>query len=75
METGSTQMEAGLNHVHDLGDIVTDQRTQTQEFRFFLRSWYNTADIDAGTQNPNLRLQQLKMNVIPRPKSSQSERQ
>jgi hypothetical protein len=36
---------------------------------------YNTADIDTGTQNPDLRLKKLKMRVIPRTKPLQDEGQ
>ncbi len=54
-----------LDDMHHLVHVVSDQRTETKEFRFLLRSWYNKADIDPGTQHPDLRVQQLKMNVIP----------
>jgi len=64
-----------LNHMHYLRDIVVDQCPQPQKFRFLLRSWYNTADIDAGTQNPDLRLQQLKVSIVARTKPLQDEGQ
>ena len=64
-----------LNHVHHLGDVMVNHRAKAQEFRFFLRSWYNTGDIDTGTQNPDLRLQQLKMNVVSGSKPLQNQRQ
>jgi hypothetical protein len=44
--------------------VVTNQRAKTERIRFLLRSWYNTADVDARTQNPDLRLQQLKMSFV-----------
>ena len=59
-------MRFRLNHVHDPGRVAASQRAQVEKFGFFLRSWYNTADVNAGTQNPDLRLQQLKMGAITR---------
>jgi len=45
-----------LNHVHDLGHVMTEQRAKTEQFRFLFWSWYNTADVDAGAENPDLPL-------------------
>ena len=64
-----------LNHVHDLGHVMTERRAKTEQFGFLLRRRYNTANVDARTQNPNLRRQELKLRVIPRPKPLQSQSQ
>ena len=37
----------GLNHMHNLGNVMTEQRAKTEQFRFLLRSWYNTANVDS----------------------------
>jgi len=55
--------------------VVTNQRAKTERIRFLLRSWYNTADVDARTQNPDLRLQQLKMSFVAGTKPLQKESQ
>ena len=68
-------MSLRLNHVHDLSHIMAEQRAKTEQFRFLLRSWYNTTHIDARTQNPKLRFQNLKLGAIPRPEPLQSESQ
>jgi hypothetical protein len=47
----------------------------TDQFCFLFRSWYNTANVDARAQNPNLRFQELKLSVIPRPKPLQTQSQ
>jgi len=57
-------MSYRLNHVHHLDHVVAHQRAKADRFSFLLRSCYNTADINAGTQNLNLRLQQLKLGVV-----------
>ena len=49
------------DHVHDFRNIM--RSTQPKQFRFLRRSWYNTADIDPGAQNPNLRFQKLKLGI------------
>jgi len=54
---------------------MVDHGTHAKKFGFLLRSWYNAADVDAGAQNPYLRLQQLKVDVVSRPEPLQSKSQ
>ena len=61
--------------MHDVGDIVVEHRAQAKEFRFLLRSWYNTTRVDSGAQNPNLRRHDLKSSIVPRPEPLQSQSQ
>lgn len=68
-------MDSSLNHVHHLGYVVSERAANAKEFFFLLRSWYSTADVDAGAQDTNPRLQQLKLRVIPRPKPLKSQSQ
>ncbi len=61
--------------MRDLADVVVDHGSQTKKFGVLLWRWHNAAHVDTAAQNPDLRLQQLKMNVVPQPEPLQSKSQ
>ena len=63
------------DNVHHFRPIMVEQRTKTKQFRFFLRSWYNTTRIDPRAQNTNLCFYELKLSIVPGPKPMRSQRQ
>ena len=52
---------------------MAEQRAKTEQFCFFLGSWYNATRIDAKAQSPNLRDQELNLRVLSRPEPSQNQ--
>ncbi len=51
--------------MHRFADVVDNHGTEIRKRGFLLSSSYNTANVDLGKQNPDLRLQQLKIEIVP----------
>ena len=51
--------------MHHVGDIMLNRFTDAKKLGLFRRSGHDTIGIDPGTQNSQLRLQQLKLRVVP----------